>query len=521
MKRLNFKSVVTIIVISIVFSFAAYAQETLPKVYSITLKQLEETWNVLDQVSGKVWPGWTKYAEVPFLFRYANGVQMLVGHPNPPDGFKLVEGVTVRNKKVYLNKKEEIPLEMILPVSGGGGPIPYGSDGGKSVLVVDLTMSGKKNEVKAEENPSGSAGRQIYESENQLLINLHELFHCYQRDVYRWRYGNLQYNTDANYAVYAEIEGIALERAYIAKDENKAKEYMKDFIVARELKHNSMDEIERMQEAEEEIMEGGAVHAEVRTCEVIKEGFKPGISGSDDPHYMKFASVDSLIADKLSMLRNSRVYTMDARNKSYSYGAFQALLLDRFTPGWQNGFYQKKFFFDQLIKEYLKISDGEKETIENRLKTDYDYGNIYAKHKKIVDERDNAYKLVESRKGLSFIINFKNTYEYPHLTAKKKFSLGLINIYPEGFEKLKMEDVELTGNSSPVILDQLYYVKWIDTNSKTPADSYKLTYDKKEGSDIYCNAVITTGGFTLKAPKIQITERQGRIKITILSKIKS
>lgn len=76
------------------------AQETLPDYLRIELKRLEETWNVLDQFAGRIWPGWKSYRDVPFLFEYPNGVRMLVGHPSPTDEFILVPGVEVQGKKV-------------------------------------------------------------------------------------------------------------------------------------------------------------------------------------------------------------------------------------------------------------------------------------------------------------------------------------------------------------------------------------------------------------------------------------
>ncbi len=43
---------------------------------------------------------------------------------------------------------------------------------------------------------------------------------------------------------------------------------------------------------------------------------------------------------------------------------------------------------------------------------------------------------------------------------------------------------------------------------------------KKEGEDIYIDAVFTTKGFVLKAPKIKVKDRPARVKVTILSKVK-
>ena len=116
------------LVLICVAAFAAPAgKPALHAVQKLELLRLEETWNVLDQVAAKVWPGWKGYADVPFVFDYENQTRMLVGHPNPPDEFELVEGVTVRGKKVYLDRTREVPVELVWPTGGGGGPISFGN----------------------------------------------------------------------------------------------------------------------------------------------------------------------------------------------------------------------------------------------------------------------------------------------------------------------------------------------------------------------------------------------------------
>ncbi len=47
----------------------------------------------------------------------------------------------------------------------------------------------------------------LVSGERQILINLHVLFHVFQGTGYSWRFGNLSDDTDANYAVFADVEG--------------------------------------------------------------------------------------------------------------------------------------------------------------------------------------------------------------------------------------------------------------------------------------------------------------------------
>ena len=118
---------------------AATPVQDLPDYLRVELKRLEETWNILDQYAAKVWPGWTGYRDVPFLFEYPNGVRLLVGHPSPMQGFEPVPGLEVQGKKVYLDRRAEIPLDLKPPIIGGGGPLLMGGE--KMVNTVRLTMS--------------------------------------------------------------------------------------------------------------------------------------------------------------------------------------------------------------------------------------------------------------------------------------------------------------------------------------------------------------------------------------------
>jgi hypothetical protein len=99
----------------------------------------------------------------------------------------------------------------------------------------------------------------------------------------------------------------------------------------------------------------------------------------------------------------------------------------------------------------------------------------------------------------------------------------LINIYLDGIESIDIRDVHFTGTRTPTIQDQLYYVKWIDTDGEPVGPGgkgYALTCGKKEGEDVYHDAEFKTAGFILKAPKIRVQDSPARVKVTVLSQVK-
>ena len=231
--------------------------------------------------------------------------------------------------------------------------------------------------------------------------------------------------------------------------------------------------------------------------------------------------VDELIDSKLDYLREQSLVTLNSRGKCYPYGCFQALLLSRLFPGWQEGFFKDQKLLDQVIGEKLAMSDEERGKIAGDLKTRYEYEEIVKRKTERINNRDAAIEVIRGRQGRTYIINFKPVREY--LTPKwrgESFSVGLMVIAPDGLESMAIRDITLEGKATPIMQDQLYYIKWVDTETPLDIKGYSLEFSGKEGEDVFLDAVFRTKGFLLKAPKIQIRERAGRTKVSVLAKIK-
>jgi hypothetical protein len=393
--------------------------------------------------------------------------------------------------------------------------------------MVDLHMSPVAPERLKDGRPGAAAAENVPETppfagENQILVNIHEIFHCFQGTVYRYRYGNLQYNTDTNYATYAEVEGLALENAYLEPEEADARSALGDFLAARLLKRRSMTETEQNQESEDELMEGTAVYAETMALELIKQGYKPRIGPGDDPSFRGFRDVDRYLRDKLDMLKKSRSQTMDSRGKCYPFGCFEALLLTRLFPGWPATFFQDGKFLDKVLEERLGLTPADREALATGLKDRYPLGEISSRHGLLIRERGNALNMIQKRRGRVYVVNFKPLMEYPVPKGRGEvYNFGLINIFPGGIESIELRDVLFRGEKSPMVWDQLYYAKWIDTRRRVRGKGYTLSCGRKEGEDVYEDAELRTAGFVLRAPKIQVRDLKSMVKITVLAKLKT
>ena len=485
----------------------------LPQAVRIELRRLEETYYVLDRTAVKVWPGWTNYRDFPFRFSFENGLRVLVGHPSPPEGYTLAPDVEVDGKPVYVDARRVEPLRLEQPLHAGGGISSLGTSGGKPIPLVDISLS--------RSGPRGDAARGRFQAETTILTYIHELFHCFQEDHLRVTYPNFRYNPDITFAAYSEVEGAALEKAYQAGDPAEAKTYLEDFLAARALKRRGMSEFDARCESGDEVREGTAVYAEVRSLEALGGGFKPRLIGPQDPFYRGFADLGALLRGYWARLDKRKALTYGYL-KGYEYGCYQALMLERLYPGWQEPFSEKASLLDEELRARVSPGADDDRWAVRRFEKVYGFSRIRTRHGKAVRERDAAYQAISSRQGRSYILSFKPVRQFASALVdpqKKKYEVGLMHIFPGGVGSIKADEVAVRFAKVPTEINQLYYFKVVDTGWKTRKAPYSIRYEARESGDIYTGVTLTTPLFELKAPRIRIAEEASRVKIWILSRV--
>ncbi len=485
----------------------------LPEAVRIELLRLEETYHVLDQTAAKVWPGWTNYRDFSFQFNFENGLRVLVGHPSPPEGFVLATDIKVDGKPVYIDARRVEAVRLEQPLHAGGGISSLGTSGGKPIPLIDMSLGRAR--------PGDEAGGRMFEAETSILTYIHELFHCFQEDHIQVPYPNFRYNPDVTFASYSEVEGAALEKAYQAGGSKEAQRYLEDFLLARKLKRRGMSEFDARCESGDEVREGTAVYAEVRSLEVLAAGFTPRLRTIEDPYYRGFADVGALLRRYWERLDKRKALTYSYL-KGYEYGCYQALLLQRLFPGWQASFGGKPVLLDEEIGARVKLTSEDEGLAERRFKRVYKLTKIRERHRKAVHERDAAYQAISSRQGRAYIVSFKPIRQFAAGLVdaqKKKYEVGLMNVFPGGVGTVKTDDIEVRFAKAPVEINQLYYFKVVDTAWKTRKTPYQMRYAAKEGDDTYTGVTLTTPLFELRAPKIRILQAPSRVKIWILSRV--
>ena len=282
-----------------------------------------------------------------------------------------------------------------------------------------------------------------------------------------------------------------------------------------------MPEFDARCESGDEVREGTAVYAEVRSLEALGAGFERRLTAAQDPHYKGFADLGGLLHVYWARLDQRKTQTYSYL-KGYEYGCYQALLLERLFPGWQEAFSGKAGLLDEELAARVGPGAEDESLAPRRFEKVYGLSRVRARHANAVRERDSAYQAIAARRGRSYIVSFKPIRQYVAALVdpgRKKYEVGLMDIFPGGVGTVKADDIEIRFAKVPTELNQLYYFKVVDTDWKTKKTAYTIRYEAKEGEDIYTGVTLTTPLFELKAPRIRLTEEPSRVKIRLLSRV--
>jgi hypothetical protein len=498
------KKVLLYLILSCVcFSLNACTQKTqdyhLPDAVITELNRLGEAYKILDQFALDVWKGWDNYSRQPVMLTFQNGLRILLFHPEPPADFVIYEGMRVHDMPLYLdttslNRKFQVKL----PLQAGGGLIPLGKS-----TIVSMIFTPSSPSTVSSLNLNG---------ENTILGYIHELMHCFQPSVMKFRFGNLRINPNLTIALYKDIEGRALQKAYEQTTKEKAVPFLKDFCVARHLLLQELANDEINSHLCDEFREGEAVYAEMRILQNLRNGFETTLKTNDDPEYHHFKDIDTLMNRYIKNLESSAGNTLDIYGKNYWYGGIECFLLQRFFPGWQDDF-MNGMWLHQIIGKNINLSSADNTLSFDRFKSIYGIDSLKSKHEKVIAGRDETYRMFQERKGLTYIIDAKPVSQYLTSLVDKtarKYNLGVMYMFPDGITGINFDSVSVSLEPGPVEINQLFYLKVIDTESAGSGEPFNIKYESFDEKGFYRNAIITTPLFTLKAPKVSVVRTSNR-----------
>lgn len=514
------------------------SRQTLLEPYvEVELARVEEVHHLLDNFAEQVWPGWSDYRDAVLQLQFPNMLSLLISpRDNAPPLYLRVPGREVAMKRVYVDSHS---------VRGGDvkPPLLVGGAGGHMVMLRLWEHELTKNDVRS---PLEDTLR--FQSESQILVYAHELFHVFQfgqrsntqRSISNRATPERNDSTqrqrleamlehfvpppihliDRDYAVFKEVEASALLEAYREKDDARALERLKEFLIARSLRHKTMPEQAIARERETSLFESTALYAQLSLVRMVTEGYAPVISQGKDPYFFNYRYVDEYIQhwmiDKLESFSGD---TFDKDNVRYHMGVIQCHLLDRFRVDWKHGLFKNGGNLDDLLSNVVVMLPGDSARIRERLRHAYDIDALEAKHGPAIQARDGALDLVEGRTGTTFILDFTLTGSPPKdiVPYGEVISEEYISVFPDGIELIEHGDIRFSGQQSPMCQPWAYWVEWIDTEPSPDARAYSIQFESRDG-DVLKNVTLTTRGFTLIAPDVRLIEKQDEVRIILRTK---
>jgi hypothetical protein len=484
------------------------------------LNTLKEAVALLDRSAGTIWPNWTEYKGLQFSMIFPNRTKLIVTNKERlPALFKQMDIVMPGGKKIFINRSKEIP--------GSLGPFTGFHAGGDS-SGVGITFTGMINSGKDElSNVKNVDTSEDLMRFSRMMTYVHEAFHVMQHGrVLEAEIKGLSKNrgipdrnfvTTPDFSLHSEIEGEALIKAFSETNDAKALEYFKDFLVARELKLKEMSASAAAFDAGNTLIEGSATYSSFKMAMLIQDaGLDKKAAEGQDPKSAALARTgDYLNKEMKGAIYGLKMNTSDVIQKHYIYGAYWCLLLDRFSPSWKQGLFENNRSLDEVTADFMKMTDAEKTGIAGRLKTDFEYEKIRARHTQVIKERDDAIASITNRKGKSFLIDLKHAQSGFDINPRQFILNKGEQIYPRGLAGFVFGSLKLKSEETPMrLIMKENLLEWIDTEAKPGEKGYDLKYNSHEG-DVYKDVTLTTKGFSMTAKAIKIAEDGDTVKISI------
>lgn len=237
---------------------------------------------------------------------------------------------------------------------------------------------------------------------------VHENFHEYQQYGEHPAFGEIPWAREELYPVqdrqntalaYLEMR-LLMDALKMMKndDQKKCREYLKQFVAARDYRWRTSDSFVKRYEQGEEINEGTAKYVEDKSVSLVpKLKYRSSLEGMTTPLLADFDSVSLyryLMDDFESRITGNSISPVDVgRYRIYPVGASQGVLLDYLKIDWKDKAQKAgpEFTYAQLFKESLKVKDDQLAELLEKAKKNYDYEKVLAATDKLIDEYTEGY----------------------------------------------------------------------------------------------------------------------------------
>lgn len=336
--------------------------------------QARAVWEVIAAEPNPVWPGWNA-ADTPVLIYLPGQQDVLINHPNPPEGFNAYDGhAHWPGTRIFVHN----------------GPTLIEWDGqntttqvnGITTLVIADTLSNRKQQVgglladprPAEQKLADLSYAQLAtDPYEQMALVVHEAFHVFQRRRAPGKHADeravrLYPCLSAPNNIAVALEGQALADCLRATTAVTARAAAIRFLAVRMDRRQALAPAAIEYEDRNEFVEGLAKYTELKLFDVL-QGLDPPVELWLAQGFGGFADLSAQRESRARQLARHTSGDVNVNNDPYGASPVRARLyysgmaiaaaLDRFDPGWKDRIFDPEASLTGLLSESVAPTAAE------------------------------------------------------------------------------------------------------------------------------------------------------------------
>lgn len=414
----------------LLFSTSGISQTLL--VDPMLLKEIETVRSVITNPDNPLWPDWNM-KQIPIMIYLPGQQEILINHPNPPEGFLPYEGpLDLKGMKILYRNGQTL-------IKWDGQNTSTDVYGTETLVLADVLSNQKQwmrgwaadqrpTEEKLIDLPYEKLRVDPYE---QLAMVAHEAFHVFQSDNLSEKaaderlvrvYPCLSVKNNVLFA----LEGDALYDCINAKSAVDFRKAVVRWFAIRKERRSYLSSDAIKYENGNEFIEGTAKYIELALMGAL-QGRQPdpillweqGFRGFDDLGWFREKRLNEMLGNMHGEVNvnNDPYGTSPVRGRLYFSGMAIAAILDRIDPNWKVTANQKDVTLTSLVEEALNPQKEELQKALNEVLQSAEY-NTLIKEKIQLEEKGNE----DTKAMLNGILNAPNTLlviDYSKLKTQK------------------------------------------------------------------------------------------------------
>jgi len=296
--------------------------------------RIAEAFNISEKYGNSIWQG---LDTIPFVvLLVTNDNEFLIRHPNPTEGFKLLEYDSLLQSHVYVrDRKFSNNILATFPVVNGVNTVVVGQPENTNRLSTAWIITLIHEHF-----------HQLQMSKPDYFSGVGELDLAGDDKTGMWMLNYpFPYDDDDINNQYSVLTDLA-KKTLTAKEE-ALNENLLAFLEEREKFKNMLDGKDYRYFSFQIWQEGIARYTELLTAKILSEDYEPCNEFKKLPNYIDFDSYYKQCYYKNLRRLETQALSFDKRACFYTLGAAEGIILDRVNSDWRYKYFDEKFYVEK------------------------------------------------------------------------------------------------------------------------------------------------------------------------------